>query len=140
MTTHAAFAVHAVVRNRRTDKALDVIAASRGGGPGCTWIEDDGLAAAVTPVPAEEEADRDEMMRRHGRIVAALLGRSGVVPLPFGVRARDGNAVRTLLRNARIPLVEALDFLDDHYEGRSGRSRRVRRAAADGQGRAHSPR
>ncbi|MFQ5888953.1 MAG: GvpL/GvpF family gas vesicle protein [Gemmatimonadota bacterium] len=111
----AGLAVHAVVRNRRTDKALDAIRL-RQPSRHFRLVEAGELAAAVT----ETEFGTAEMdpaaVRAHAEIVAHLLRRSSVVPAPFGLRARDEAAVRRFLETQRVPLLEALDFFEDCYE------------------------
>lgn len=105
--------IHAVVRNRVSEKALDAL---RGTGDGLEYrlVDIGGLAAVVTD--ALDAPDPPDMLRRHGRIVARLLRRSSVVPVPVGFGARDEGAVRAFLEGQRVLLFEALDYLDDGYE------------------------
>ena len=105
--------VHAVVRNRRTESALDSLQ-GRGGGPEYALVGAGDLAAVVTDDSIDPGSR--EAIREHGRIVARLLRRSSVVPVPAGLRARDEAAVTEFLERQRIPLLEALDFLEDGYE------------------------
>lgn len=118
-------AVHAVVRNRRSDRALDALRL-RPPARGFQLVETRELAAAVTgvdsPPPAEARpggGDVDpQALRAHAEVVAHLLRRSSVVPAPFGLHARDEGAVRRFLETQRVPLLEALDFFEDCYEMR----------------------
>ncbi len=104
--------VHAVVRNRRTDRALETLA--RRGAP-CDWfsVDEDDLAAIVT---RSADRSREDALRLHERVVSGLLQRSSVVPLPERLDAEDEEAVRAFLRLESIALVEALEFLEDCYE------------------------
>ena len=105
--------IHAVVRNRRSEAALDALQ-SRGDERPYTLVNAGNLAAVVTEDPAEPEST--ETIRDHGRIVARLLGRSSVVPVPAGLHAENEEAVLGFLDKQRIPFLEALDFLEDGYE------------------------
>lgn len=105
--------IHAVVRNRRTEAALDTLQ-DRGEGPSYSLVGSGELAAVVTDDSGD--AGSAEAMREHGRIVARLIRRSSVVPLPAGLCARDRTAVLAFLERQRIPLLEALEFLEDGYE------------------------
>lgn len=107
------FIIHAVVRNRRSETALDSLQA-RGDGPAYTLLGVGELAAVVTDDSADPGSN--DSIRQHGRIVARLLRRSSVVPVPAGLHARDEEAVTEFLERQRIPLLEALDFLEDGYE------------------------
>ncbi len=111
-------AIHAVVRNTRTDRALDALHL---GGSDLEYelVAAGGLAAAVTPAPFIDAGDPDpEALRRHERVVEALLQRSTLVPAPLGFLARDEAAVRELLRDHRGELEKALDYLENCYEVR----------------------
>lgn len=105
--------IHAVVRNRRSDTALDSLQ-GRGDALPYTLISTGELTAVVTHDPGD--ATPADTVRDHGRIVARLLRRSSVVPAPADFRARDEDAVRGFLERQRISLLEALDFLEDGYE------------------------
>lgn len=130
-------AVHAVVRNRGTERALEAV---RHGdrGPPFELVAVGPVAAVVTPdalVAAGDEASPEaapDQLRSHALIVEALLDRSAVVPLPFGVRARDRAAVETFLDGQSDDLREALDFLENAYELRL----HVRRSSRDAGARA----
>ena len=114
----AGLAVHAIVRNTRTDRALDAL---RPGGPEVAFrlVSAGSLAAAVTDAPFRDEARADpEAVRVHGAVVESLLRRASVVPAPYGLRARDEEAVRRLLERRRGSLEEALDRLENAYEVR----------------------
>jgi hypothetical protein len=104
--------VHAVVRNRVSERALDAV---QGVGDGLEYrlVEFGALAAVVTDAVDPPEPD---VLRRHGRIVARLLRRSSIVPLPLGFVARDEDVVRVFLEGQRVPLLEALEYLEDGYE------------------------
>lgn len=106
-------AVHAVVRNRLSEKALDAV---QGAGEGFEYrlVDFEGLAAVVTDVTGPQEPA--EALRRHGRIVARLLRRSSIVPAPAGFVAEDEGAVRAFLKGRRVLLLEALEYLEDGYE------------------------
>ena len=105
--------VHAVVRNRVSERALDAV---QGVGDGLEYrlVEFGALAAVVTDA-VDPPAD-PYVLRRHGRIVARLLRRSSIVPLPLGFVARDEDVVRVFLEGQRVPLLEALEYLEDGYE------------------------
>lgn len=105
--------IHAVVRNRVSEKALDAV---QGMGDGLEYrlVGFGGLAAVVTD--EDERSDAPDRLRRHGRIVARLLRRSSMVPVPAGFVARDDGAVRAFLEGQRVPLLEALEYLEDSYE------------------------
>jgi len=105
--------IHAVVRNRVSEKALDAVQAM-GDGLGYRLVDFGGLAAVVTD--ADDSTVPQDVLRRHGRIVARLLRRSSIVPVPLGFGARDDDAVRAFLEGQRIPLLEALEYLEDGYE------------------------
>ena len=105
--------VHAVVRNRVSERALDAV---QGVGDGLEYrlVEFGALAAVVTD--AVDPPPESDVLRRHGRIVARLLRRSSIVPLPLGFVARDEEVVRVFLEGQRVPLLEALEYLEDGYE------------------------
>jgi hypothetical protein len=105
--------IHAVVRNRVSERALDAV---QGIGDGLEYrlVEFGALAAVVTD--ADDPPVAADVLRQHGRIVARLLRRSSIVPLPLGFDARDEEAVRGFLEGQRVPLLEALEYLDDGYE------------------------
>ena len=109
----ASLTIHAVVRNRMSEKALDAV---QGVGEGLRYrmVGAGDLAAVVSAGPAAADASGE--LRRHGRIVAGLLRRSSIVPVPLGVVAADEPAVRDFLETRRVPLREALDYLEDAYE------------------------
>jgi hypothetical protein len=118
MTEPAGLAVHAVVRNTRTDRALDALRLA-GSGLEYELIPAGNLAAAVTPAPFRDVPEADpEALGRHERVAEALLRRSSVVPMPFGLVARDERAVREFLRARRVALEEGLDYLENSYEMR----------------------
>jgi len=108
-----ALMIHAVVRNRRTEALLDVLQGMKGGAD-FRLVGSGELAAVVTERRPEE--DEEATLRKHARVVSRLLRRSSVVPIPAGLEAVDDEAVRGFLQGQRIPLVEALDFLEDGYE------------------------
>ncbi len=105
--------IHAVVRNRVSEKALDAMQ-GMGGGLEYRLVDFGGLAAVVTD--ALDATTSPDILRHHGRIVARLLRRSSIVPVPVGFGARDEDAVRAFLEGQRVLLLEALDYLDDGYE------------------------
>ena len=113
--TRAGIYIHAVVRNRVSERALDAVQAMRDGLE-YRLVDLGGLAAVVTD--ADGVPDAAEALRRHGRIVSRLLRRSSVVPVPAGLVARDDHAVRAFLEGQRVPLLEALEYLEDGYEVR----------------------
>ncbi len=114
----AGLVVHAVVRNTRTDRALDALRL-RGSRLAYELVARGDLAAAVTAAPFRDEAETDpEALRAHARVVEALLRRSTLVPAPYGLVARDERAVRELLARRRDVLADALDYLDNSYEMR----------------------
>jgi len=106
-------AIHAVVRNRLSERALDAVQGV-GAGPEYRLVDSGELAAVVTDVDGPTEPA--EALRRHGRIMARLLRRSSIVPVPIGLIARDEEAVREFLGGQRVPLLEALEYLEDGYE------------------------
>jgi hypothetical protein len=112
-TAGSRLAIHAVVRNRLSEKALDVVQAL-GEGPEYRLVDSGELAAVVTD--ADGPMEPAETLRRHGRIVARLLRRSSIVPVPIGLIARDEGAVRAFLERQRVLLLEALEYLEDGYE------------------------
>lgn len=106
--------IHAVVRSRRTDRALDTLA-RRSDTPAYDMLADREIAAIVT---RETLTDGPRSIQDHGRVVSSLLRRSAVVPMPHGLTAPDDAAVLGFLRDERIPLLEALEYLEDCYEVR----------------------
>ena len=98
--------IHAVVRNRRSERALDLM---QGLGDAFAYrlVDSGGLAAVVTDAcvgaPGTETGDDARAaLRRHGRLVARMLRRSSIVPAPLGLVAEDEAAVRAFLeRQAR---------------------------------------
>jgi len=114
MTDGPGLIIHAVVRNRRSERAFDVL---RGRTHPIEFdlVLADKLAAAVTD---EVSRSRDGGMRYHAEIVEHLLGRDSLVPAPYGLVARDREAVRRFLRERSVPLLEALDFFAGCYEVR----------------------
>jgi len=111
-------AVHAIVRNTRTDRALDAL---RVGGPEVAFrlVTAGDLAAAVTDAPFLDVEEPDPgALRVHESVVEALLRRASVVPAPYGLLARNEAAVRVLLERGRASLEEALEHLDHSYEVR----------------------
>jgi hypothetical protein len=105
--------IHAVVRNRKSEAALDALQ-DRAVEPDYSTVSSGDLTAIVTEelnAPGSQAA-----VSAHGRIVARLIRRSSVVPVPAGLQARDEAAVIAFLERQRIPLLEALDFLEDGYE------------------------
>jgi hypothetical protein len=111
------FAIHAVVRNRRSERALDALQ-FRGGDPGYRLVDSGELSAVVTEAEYTDATPDPAAVSAHERIVARVLRRSSIVPVPFGFRARDEEAVRAFLEVQRVALLEALDYLDDCYEVR----------------------
>lgn len=116
----AGLAVHAVVRNRGAERALEAVRHGEEGTP-YELVVAGPVAAVVTPArfdeaAKEEQGDEPERLRSHARIVAGLLDRSAVLPLPFGVRARDRAAVEGLLEGQVDELREALDLLENAFE------------------------
>lgn len=105
--------IHAVVRNRLSDRALDAMQGT-GEGPEYRLVDLGELSAVVTEMDGPPEPT--EALRRHGRIVARLLRRSSIVPVPVGLVAEDEGAVSAFLETQRVPLLEALEFLEDRYE------------------------
>jgi len=83
--------------------------------PAFDLVTDREIAAVVTPEP---KAAGDGSLKNHERVVSSLLRRSSVVPMPFGLTAPDTAAVLAFLRQERIPLLEALEYLEDIYEVR----------------------
>lgn len=71
-------------------------------------------AAAVTD--AADPPGGTEARRIHERVVEKLLESRSVVPAPHGFRARDEEAVRGFLERARLPLREALEYLEGCWE------------------------
>ena len=71
-------------------------------------------AAAVTE--AAGPPGGTEARRVHERVVEKLLESRSVVPAPHGFRARDEEAVRGFLESARLPLREALEYLEGCWE------------------------
>lgn len=107
--------VHAVVRNRRTDRALDALTLGRDSIV-FELVESGKLAAAVTRCEFRQGPPDEEEIRSHADVVSQLLRRSTVVPASPGLRARDRHAVVRFLESERISLLEALDFFEDRYE------------------------
>jgi len=70
-------------------------------------------AAAVTDASALPQGGE---ARVHERVVERLLESRSVVPAPHGFRARDEAAVRGFLERARLPLREALEYLEGCWE------------------------
>jgi hypothetical protein len=106
--------IHAVVRSRLSDRALDTLG-RRAVTPGFEVLADREIAAIVTRTSATDSADS---LQVHDRVVSSLLRRSSVVPMPHGLMAPDDVTVIAFLREERIPLLEALDHLEDCYEVR----------------------
>ncbi len=106
--------IHAVVRSRRTDRAMDTLA-RRADTPAFDMLTDREIAAIVT---RQSVTDSTRSLADHGRVVSSLLRRSAVVPMPHGFTAPDDAAVLSFLRDERIPLLEALEYLEDCYEVR----------------------
>ena len=112
-TAGSRLAIHAVVRNRLSEMALDVVQ-GMGAGPEYRLVDSGELAAVVTDEDGPMEPA--EALRCHGRIVARLLRRSSIVPIPIGLIASDEGAVLAFLERQRVPLLEALEYLEDGYE------------------------
>lgn len=104
--------------------------------PPFRFVEDGDLAAAVTAAdettasdggtpPASAPDPEDGPLGRHDRVVEALLACRAVVPAPPGFRARDVDAVRTFLDRSRLPLLEALEKVEDCHEARVRARRRA---------------
>lgn len=114
----AGLVIHAIVRNTRTDRALDAL---RLGGPEVAFrlVSAGDLAAAVTDASFRDVEEPDpEALREHESVVESLLRRSSVVPAPYGLLARNEASVRILLERGRASLEEALERLSDTYEVR----------------------
>jgi hypothetical protein len=109
----AQLVVHAVVRNRHTEGLFDALQ-GLGNGPAFRLVGSGEIAAVVTSRTAD--SDEAESLSRHARLVARLLRRRSVVPIPNGLVAEGDEAVRGFLDAQRVPLLEALDFLEDGYE------------------------
>lgn len=126
-----ALAVHAVVRNRGAERALEAMRHGEAGLP-FDLIAVGPVAAAVTPSGSRLSGEEpragsgSDALRLHARIVEALLDRSAVLPLPFGIRARRRSAVEALLAERADELRDALDFLENAYELRLHVRRRSR--------------
>lgn len=117
--------IHAIVRNTRTDRALDAL---RLRGPNLEYglVTSGDLGAAVTGAPFRDRAEPDpDELRTHERVVEALLRRSSLVPVPYGLVARDERAVRELLVRRREEFEDALDYLENSYEIRAHLTRRA---------------
>jgi hypothetical protein len=93
------------------------------------WVIDDGLAAAVSDVPAEdfEEAPLNEHVRdlswlgpravTHQEVNARLHEQGdAIIPLAFGTVFRDDDRVRQLLHHDRTTLAERLEAVRDRAE------------------------
>lgn len=106
--------IHAVVRSRRTDRAMDTLI-RRADTPEFDMLVDREIAAIVT---RESVPDRGRSLQKHSRVVSSLLRRSTVVPMPHGLTASGRKAVLEFLRDERIPLLEALEYLEDCFEVR----------------------
>ncbi len=113
--------IHAVVRNRRSERVLDALQ-SLGEDVGYHLIEAGELAAVVSAgrwwERSADETTSSGAVRDHGRLVARLLRRSSVVPIPLGLTADSEDGVRAFLERQRVSLLEALDYLEDGYEVR----------------------
>jgi hypothetical protein len=72
------------------------------------------MAAAVSD--AADPPGGAEARRVHERVVGKLLESRSVVPAPHDFRARDEEAVRGFLERARLPLREALEYLEGCWE------------------------
>ena len=107
-------AIHAVVRSRRTDRAIETLA-RRPETPAFDILTEREIGAIVTEAAVAAGPDS---LRSHGRVVSALLWRSSVVPLPYGLTAPDAASVLSFLSDERVPLLEALEHLEDCYEVR----------------------
>jgi len=111
-------AVHAIVRNTRTDRALDAL---RLGGTEVVYrlVTAGDLAAAVTDAPFRDVEEPDAAaLRAHEAVVESLLRRPSLVPAPYGFLARNEAAVRVFLERRRHALEEALERLENTYEVR----------------------
>jgi hypothetical protein len=75
----------------RAGMSLDAVDRGQDGGPEVRLVEGGDLAALVSDSP--EEATR-ELVLAHGRVLAAALESSSVVPLRFGMVATTEDAVR----------------------------------------------
>lgn len=111
--------IHAVVRNRRSERVLDALQTFGETAP-YSLIEEGELAAVVSPAGhggalADDPASEQEI-QNHGRLVARLLRRSSVVPIPLGLTAEGEGGVKAFLARQRVSLLEALDYLEDAYE------------------------
>lgn len=106
--------IHAIVRSRRTDRAMDTLI-RRADTPEFDMLVDREIAAIVT---RESVTNRGRSLQKHSRVVSSLLRRNAVVPMPHGLTASGGEAVLAFLRDERIPLLEALEYLEDCFEVR----------------------
>ena len=106
--------IHAVVRSRWTDRAMDTFA-RRADTPAFDTLAEREIAAIVT---RETVTDSTKSLRVHSRVVSSLLRRSAVVPMPHGLTAPDEAAVLAFLREESTPLLEALEYLEDCFEVR----------------------
>lgn len=116
--TATGLAIHAVVRNSRTDRALDAL---RIGGPEVAYrlVASGDLAAAVTDAPFDDAVAPDPgAVREHEAVVESLLRRASLVPAPFGLLARSEEGVRRFLERRRPALQSALEYLENSYEVR----------------------
>jgi hypothetical protein len=93
------------------------------------WVVDDGLAAAVSDVPAEDfdEAPLNDNVRdlawlgpravAHQEVNARLHEQGeAMIPLAFGTVFRDDDRVRQLLHRDQTALAERLEAVRDHAE------------------------
>lgn len=94
----------------------------------CEWIEDGGLAALVSSVPAAiyEEAPLAKRMenlpwlaeraQRHNRVLLEVMTHTPVAPCRFGVLLRKREGVVRMLRRLQKPLLQTLENLGESYE------------------------
>lgn len=84
---------------------------TRGLPEGWRLVEEGPLAAAVRADPTD-----DTGVRGHVRRVESLMRELPLVPVPPGLVADDEAAVRSFLRRARLPLLEALELCEGCWE------------------------
>ena len=103
-------------------------AAALEAGSSCRWIEEQGVAALVSPLPAavyeeaplarhmENVAWLAERVERHNRVLLEAMAHTPVAPCRFGVLLRKPEGVVGMLRRLRTPLLKTLKRLGDGRE------------------------